>query len=74
MIPEIEKGSTSSHCVEKSLWKKLWMCRKRDNIDGPVNTAQKFVSQEPATEPHASPVLDAPAISTRVIAVCKEGT
>jgi len=41
--------------------------------DVPVNTAVKFVSQEPTTEPHASPLLDAPVIGTRVIAVCKEG-
>jgi len=24
------RGSTSSHCVENSLWKRLWSCRKTD--------------------------------------------
>jgi hypothetical protein len=29
-IPEIESGSTRSYCVENSLWKGLWTCRKTD--------------------------------------------
>jgi hypothetical protein len=29
-ILEIEKGSTRSHPVEKSLWKRLRTCRKTD--------------------------------------------
>jgi hypothetical protein len=27
-ILKIERGSTRSHCVENSLWKRLWTCRK----------------------------------------------
>ena len=27
---EVERGSTRSHTLEKSLWKKLWTCRKTD--------------------------------------------
>jgi hypothetical protein len=30
MILEIEGGSTRSHCVEKSLWKKLCMTSETD--------------------------------------------
>jgi hypothetical protein len=30
MLPETERGSTRSHSVENSLWKKLWTCRKTD--------------------------------------------
>ena len=30
-ILEIERGSSRSHCVESSLWKRLWTCRKRDS-------------------------------------------
>ena len=26
----IARGSTSSHCLENSLWKRLWTCRKTD--------------------------------------------
>ena len=26
---EIERGSTRSHCVENSLWRRLWASRKR---------------------------------------------
>jgi len=29
-ILEMGRGSTRSHCVENSLWKSLWFCRKRD--------------------------------------------
>ena len=29
-ILETEIGRTRSHCVEKWLWKWLWMCRKAD--------------------------------------------
>jgi hypothetical protein len=29
-IPEIERGSTRSHSVENSLWKRLRTCRKAD--------------------------------------------
>ena len=29
-ILEIERGSTESHSVEKSLWKGQWTCRKTD--------------------------------------------
>jgi hypothetical protein len=25
-----ERGSTSSHCLEYSIWKMLWACRKTD--------------------------------------------
>jgi hypothetical protein len=31
MILEIEGGSTRSHSVENSLWKRLRRCRKLDN-------------------------------------------
>jgi hypothetical protein len=27
---EFERGSTRSYSVEKSLWKRLWTCRKTD--------------------------------------------
>jgi len=30
MILEIDRGSTRSHYVESSLWKRLWFCRKTD--------------------------------------------
>jgi hypothetical protein len=30
MILKIEGGSTRSHSVENSLWKRLWDCRKAD--------------------------------------------
>jgi len=30
MILETERGSTRSHSVENSLWKKLWTCRKTE--------------------------------------------
>jgi hypothetical protein len=26
----LERGSPRSHCVENSLWKRLWTCRKAD--------------------------------------------
>ena len=29
-IQDIERRSTRSHCVEKSLWKRLWPCRETD--------------------------------------------
>jgi hypothetical protein len=29
-ILKIERGSTGSRCVENSLWKRLWTCRKTD--------------------------------------------
>jgi hypothetical protein len=29
-VLEIERGSTRSHLVENSLWKRLWTCRKTD--------------------------------------------
>jgi hypothetical protein len=29
-ILEIERGSTRSHSMENSLWKRLWTCRKTD--------------------------------------------
>jgi hypothetical protein len=29
-ILEIKRGSTRSHCVENSLWKRLRTCRKTD--------------------------------------------
>jgi hypothetical protein len=31
-ILEIERGSTRSHGVRNSLWKRLWTCRKEDKI------------------------------------------
>jgi len=30
-ILETERGSTGSHFVVNSLWKKLWTCREREN-------------------------------------------
>jgi hypothetical protein len=30
MILETERGSTGSHCVQNSLWKKLWTGRETD--------------------------------------------
>jgi len=30
-ILEIERGSTTSHSVEISLWKSVWNCRRRIN-------------------------------------------
>jgi hypothetical protein len=32
MILEIERGSTRSHAVENSIWKRLWTCRKADYV------------------------------------------
>jgi hypothetical protein len=29
-VLEIERGSTSSHCLENSLWKRLRTCHKAD--------------------------------------------
>ena len=29
-VLEIESGSSRSHCVEKSVWKRLWTCCKTD--------------------------------------------
>ena len=29
-ILEIETGSVSSHCLQHSLWRKLWTCRNTD--------------------------------------------
>jgi hypothetical protein len=31
-IMEIERGSTRAHCVENSLWYRLWACRKTDTV------------------------------------------
>jgi hypothetical protein len=31
-ILEVERGSTRSHSVENSLWKKVYICHKADNI------------------------------------------
>jgi hypothetical protein len=30
MVLEIERGSTRSHFLKNSLWKRLWICRKTD--------------------------------------------
>jgi hypothetical protein len=29
-VLKIETGNTRSHCVENSLWKRLWTCRNTD--------------------------------------------
>ena len=29
---DIERGSTRSHCVENSIWQRLWTCRKTDYV------------------------------------------
>jgi hypothetical protein len=51
-VLETERGSTSSHSVENSLWRRLWTCRKTDyrtkefNNVSSLNFHSKRVSQE----------------------------
>jgi hypothetical protein len=30
---KVERGSTRSHSVENSLWKRLWTCRRREQMN-----------------------------------------
>jgi hypothetical protein len=53
-ILEIERGSTRSHPVENSLWKRLWTCRKTDysmndiSVTQILNTLQYILSRNRA--------------------------
>jgi hypothetical protein len=35
-MSEFERGSTRSHTMKNSLWKRLWTCRKTDYVMGGV--------------------------------------
>ena len=41
---ETERGSTRSPSMENSLWKRLWICRKRDSKMNEPHSLYKFTS------------------------------
>jgi Cys-tRNA synthase (O-phospho-L-seryl-tRNA:Cys-tRNA synthase) len=43
-ILEIERGSTTWHCMQNSLWKRLWTCHKTDY--GINDTSRRNIEKE----------------------------
>jgi hypothetical protein len=56
-VLEVEGGSTRSLCLENSLWKKLWTCRKIEYIT--VMMIIKMTTTATTTMMVNHPIIDA---------------